>query len=295
MDRISKQTRIAFREHLVGWTLGTITDLFDGADVPLGNLTEVFSGQRRTLVEEYYAGVDWTSARDTRRVLRAFEAVLLTLDADMVGPPSGPFHERSADTDRQLMKLRNLLKRDGFVFESGRLESASSIDLADLDSASDILERDTLREHLRRIEDGVDADPSQAVGSAKELVETVCKAVLELHKETAEAHDTLPKLAKAAFKCLDLTLDSIPEAAKGAAAMKLVMAGLSQIVGGTAEIRNLYGTGHGRTRRGGLEPRHARLVVGSAATLSRFLLDTVAARRQKQPVQPRNLQPDDEI
>jgi hypothetical protein len=48
---------------------------------------------------------------------------------------------------------------------------------------------------------------------------------------------------------------------------------------GTAELRNAYGTGHGRSGStvSGLHPRHARLVVGASATLASFLYETYEA------------------
>src|SRR5258708_5420261 len=56
---------------------------------------------------------------------------------------------------------------------------------------------------------------------------------------------------------------------------------LAQLVQGSAELRNAYGTGHGRSRaqaRQRLEPRHARLAVGTATTLGVFLYETHEAR-----------------
>jgi hypothetical protein len=46
------------------------------------------------------------------------------------------------------------------------------------------------------------------------------------------------------------------------------------IVSGIAELRNEYGTGHGKASgQGGLGPRHARLAVGAASTLAAFLFE----------------------
>ena len=277
---LSKQTRLAFREHLVGWTLRTISDLFDAADIARGSPEGLISGARRSLVEEYYAGVDWSSATDTRKVLRVYEEVLQTIESHLAEPiPGAP----ATTFKKEFDKLVNLLKRDGFVYESGRLVPTSGVDLHALPIASTAVDRHTLHDHIKRIEDNVESDPSQAVGSTKELVETVAKLVLVQYGEDPEQHDTLQQLVKHAFKCLDLSIEKIPEARKGAEAIRQVLSGLSQIVGGTAELRNLYGTGHGRARRGGLAPRHARLVVGGGATLCRFLLDTLHARRGASP------------
>jgi abortive infection Abi-like protein len=269
---ISKQTRLAFREHLVGWTLRTISDLFDAADIARGSPEGLTTGSRRALVEEYYAGVDWSAEADTRKVLRVYEEVLQTVESSVPEPVAAP-------ATKEFAKLVNLLRRDGFVYESGRLVPTSGVDLRALPIASSAVDRHTLHDHIKRIEDSVESDPSQAVGSTKELVETVAKLVLVQYGEDPEQHDTLQQLVKHAFKCLDLSIEKIPEARKGADAIRQILSGLSQIVGGTAELRNLYGTGHGRIRRGGLTPRHARLVVGAGATLSRFLLETLDARR----------------
>src|SRR4051812_31304239 len=111
MDLISKHTRNAFREHLVGWTLATIRDLFDCEDIVCGAIDSArpISGERRSLVEEYYASIDWSSVDDTRKVLRVFEHILLKLQApNSFGYPDDNFRER------ELQKLENFLKRDGF-------------------------------------------------------------------------------------------------------------------------------------------------------------------------------------
>lgn len=270
METISKQTRVAFREHLVGWTLRTITDLFDAADIPRRDLPAgtFISGARRSLVEEYFAGVDWSSPKDTRKVLRAYEQILRELETN------------SSDWGQKaLQKFVTMLRRDGFAYANGHLVPVSGIDLATIEDGSAVIGRQTLRDHLRRIEQSIDTDPAQAIGSAKELVETVAKLVLKHHHQDPDQFGTLQQLLKQALKCLNLSNEDMPESKKGSDSIRQVFSGLAQIVGGTAELRNLYGTGHGRVRAGGLEPRHARFVVGAAGTVTRFLLETLDARR----------------
>jgi hypothetical protein len=64
--------------------------------------------------------------------------------------------------------------------------------------------------------------------------------------------------------------------------IRKVLRGMHQAVIGTAELRNRFGTGHGRHRRSsGLGPRHARLVASAALGLTRFLLETRAERRAR--------------
>ncbi len=76
--------------------------------------------------------------------------------------------------------------------------------------------------------------------------------------------------------------ESIPDSAKGADSIRRVLGNLATVTQGLAEIRNLYGTGHGKEgKRRGLAPRHARLAVGAATTLVTFLFDTHRAREER--------------
>ena len=89
---------------------------------------------------------------------------------------------------------------------------------------------------------------------------------------------------KVAVAKLDLACDSISDPKKGAQALSAMLTGgLGQIAEATAAIRNLYGTGHGRTRTAGADGRHARLVVGACSTLAAFLLETLDARKASTP------------
>jgi len=76
--------------------------------------------------------------------------------------------------------------------------------------------------------------------------------------------------------------EGIADAVKGAETIKRVLSNLGSIVYGLAELRNLYGSGHGRSGPlRGLTPRHARLAVSSAGALCTFLLETHDARKHK--------------
>jgi hypothetical protein len=81
-------------------------------------------------------------------------------------------------------------------------------------------------------------------------------------------------------KALQLGRDDVDPATAPADTIRRVLSNLAQIAQGTAELRNDYGTGHGRPRQSlsGLGPRQARLVVGSTATLASFLYDTYVER-----------------
>lgn len=266
-ELISKKTRLEFREWLVGWTLRTITDLFDGHDIELVPLPEeeLPSGQRRSLVECYYASVDWTDASHVRRVLYAYEDILL---------------EMSDEHTQQKAKLIKCLERDGYTYIQDRIASdhpssalASSLPQFALDTAH-------LAVHVERINSAAANDPALAIGSTKELVESTLKTILVgMGVPYEDRKEDVAALLKKVQKALDLVPSEIEGAKRGSEIIRKVLSNLGAIAIGIAELRNLYGTGHGRAGgSSGLTPRHSRLVVGAGAALCSFLLETYEHR-----------------
>jgi hypothetical protein len=97
-------------------------------------------------------------------------------------------------------------------------------------------------QQITRMESAIDNDPGLAIGTAKEL---------------------------------DLTPADIPDRAKASDTIKRLLSNLASITQGVAELRNHYGTGHGKAAGAkGLQPRHAKLAVGAASTLAVFLAET---------------------
>jgi hypothetical protein len=130
-------------------------------------------------------------------------------------------------------------------------------------------------QQITRMEAAVGRDPDLAIGTAKELVETCCRTILRDRGVTCSGAVGLTVLVKQTAKTLALTPEDIPEKARAAAIIKRLLSNLGTIAQGIAELRNLYGTGHGKEAGAkGLGPRHAKLAVGAAATLAVFLVET---------------------
>ena len=130
-------------------------------------------------------------------------------------------------------------------------------------------------DQITRMESAVENDPGLATGTAKELVETVCKTILEERGKSIDGSPDLPKLVKLTSKELALTPSDIPSDAKASDSIKRLLSNLATITNGVAELRNSYGTGHGKSATSkGLNPRHAKLAVGAASTLAIFLVET---------------------
>lgn len=135
-------------------------------------------------------------------------------------------------------------------------------------------------QQITRMDAAVLNDPGLAIGTAKELVETCCKTILEGRKVTFSKSADLPELVKLTSKELELTPDDIPDKSKAADTIKRLLSNLASITQGVAELRNHYGTGHGKSASTkGLQSRHAKLAVGAASTLAVFLTETHNERR----------------
>lgn len=138
-----------------------------------------------------------------------------------------------------------------------------------------ILNADYVSQQINLMESSIENSPHISIGLAKELIETSCKSIFDERKEEYDKNWDLPKLMKETTKLLKLTPDDIPNEAKAASSIKQILGSLSSVVQGIGEVRNEYGSGHGKDGKfKGLQPRHAKLAVGAASTLAIYLLET---------------------
>lgn len=274
MDLIGKATRNEFREALVGFVLRDIEMFFEGAGLHCNEgYDPPVSGARRSLVEQFYECIDFSSPSDIKKLLVAYGEIILGLNQ------SG-FSEATKD------KLLRLMKRDGYEFDGEnfialpRKQQPPIEAIRSMISASDL---PGLHAEIDRLAHATEDDPSLAVGTAKEMIETICKTILDDRGLSSQGKD-LPQLVRTVARELALLPENIPDRAKGSEVIKRMLSNLNQVSQGIAELRNLYGTGHGRDGRFvGLKPRHARLAVGAAATLGSFLLETHLDRPTEGP------------
>ena len=151
----------------------------------------------------------------------------------------------------------------------------TSANLEDIRETAESFDANYLTKQIQRMKDSVETDADLAIGTAKELIETCCMTILTEREVEIPAKHNISKLAKATFKELNLVPEGIPNAARGVDVIKRLLSNLSTVTLGLAELRNLYGTGHGKHgSTSGLTPRHAKLAVGAASTLAAFLFET---------------------
>jgi hypothetical protein len=236
---------------------------------------------------------DWVFTDSRFELMHGPDEVFLRFLCEMVHPVVRP----DANEARELVAFFNeRLAADGWVLVaadqmSGRpvFEARRKRGAKHPTSALRIPEYQRLRnpqifeEHLRRIEAGLASDPAAAIASSKEMVESVCKTVLDDYGVVYRSRDDLLALYKAAAEQLKLNAESVPENAKGSQAAQGALRALVTAVQRLAELRNELGLGHGRTKASPAMTRHARLAFNAASTVAEFLLDTWHERRGDSP------------
>jgi hypothetical protein len=267
-DAKATQTLLAFAKVIEAtfssgdWlALGLVTDTDD-----------VIRGHRRLL-----RSLDWGDDDYSGNILEVLPAVL--------GAPRGTrVQGRAIDrfpnlsvVEEQVALQAWLAANDPSAHEvlySG--ESTAVLD--ELDEAVERLGIPDITMHAVRMRRGLHEDPAQAIGSAKEMLETTLKAVLGLHGTGPETKLEIPKLIKRANVKLALDAAAVTEIEPGAQQRRRVLGSLAQIVASTAELRNQgLGTGHGVSQGPVLDVATARLVVSAAVAVATFYAEADAA------------------
>ncbi len=224
-ELVGKKTRNELREYFVGTTLRVIEMAFDeaGIDCHLDYSPQV-GGQRRSLVEQYYHALDFTKWRDVRKFLAVYEAVLQELD-DQAEDDTGWNDSESAK--RNLKVLKRCVVREGFRYTDGKI--APVRDIRELESVADVarqFDAPELHRQIDRIRDSVEDDPRLAIGSAKELIETTCKTILEQRNVEIDRKWDLPELLRETREALGLLPEQVDEEARGMKAIRRVLQSL---------------------------------------------------------------------
>lgn len=128
---------------------------------------------------------------------------------------------------------------------------------------------------INTMTDAIHIDTDLAIGTAKELLETTCKSILKQKGAGIDPNWTLPQLLKETTSTLDFTPKEADDPAKADKAIRQILGGIASIVHGVAELRNGYGTGHGKDADfKGLEIKYAKLFVGVVSEVAILYLAT---------------------
>ena len=128
---------------------------------------------------------------------------------------------------------------------------------------------------INTMNDAVNKDTDLAIGTAKELLETTCKSILKQKGVKPDPNWTLPKLVNKTTATLDFKPKEPEDPEKADKSIRQILGGISTIIHGVAELRNAYGTGHGKDADfKGLDTKYAKLLVGVVSEIAIIYLAT---------------------
>lgn len=126
----------------------------------------------------------------------------------------------------------------------------------------------------------VSSHPTASIGTAKDLVESCCTTILEKNAIDYSKTDDLPKLVDKTQHLLAINPREVDTNIPDSQAVKALLGSLASVAKHLAQLRNSYGTGHGKSAAyKGLTERHARLAAGAALTLVDYLWSTYLQRQ----------------
>ena len=227
---------------------------------------------------------DWVFYDDRFNIFNGDDELFLRFLCETVHPV---VRSDPTEAERLVQLYNSHLSNDGFqLVEKSRISGrpiyvGRNIGIASIPAISAAKETFSgtdltyVMQQITRMESAVNSDPGLAIGTAKELVETCCKTILDERGISVSDSLDLSQLVKTTSKELKLTRDDISDQAKAAETIKRLLSNLATITQGISELRNRYGTGHGKSAGSkGLSSRHAKLAVGAASTLAVFLAET---------------------
>ena len=115
-----------------------------------------------------------------------------------------------------------------------------------------------------------DTNPDGAITTARTLLESTLKTILDDRGITYREKDDLPDLYKAVAAELNLSAGAHTEQA-----FKQILGGCNSVVVGLGSLRNKAGDAHGSGRKSYRPaPRHATLAVNLAGSMALFMIET---------------------
>lgn len=120
------------------------------------------------------------------------------------------------------------------------------------------------------------SDPEAALTSARTLLESTCKHILDSlaisYNDTADLPDLYSAVAKGLNPSPSQHIEQI---------LKQVLGGCHSVIQGLGAMRNRLGDAHGKgTASYKPQPRHAALAVNLSGAMAMFLVETLEARKE---------------
>lgn len=218
----------------------------------------------------------WLNAINRQDNPRPFDVLGILIEDFMNKEQTTEEEQEHLQADQE--KLHDHLSKQGLSYSSSRLtnEAPSTYALLELVKQHGLR---TVNNEIQRALKNIETDPPSAALHAGSVLEASLKAYFDIckisyNKET----DTLSALWKRFTKHEKIQ----PKKMKNNDS-KEIASGLYNIINGTMSLRNKKSSAHGRSEEqlqeiNNIRPRHARLVVHAAHTVSAYILEFIPPR-----------------
>lgn len=187
-------------------------------------------------------------------------------------PDSGPFDEfpQAVDTPDQVT-LKKALARYGLKYvRGGTVSGALATPSKTLDDF--IMEKDipAVDQEFTRALSNVESNPREAVSAASNILESICKIYIAEQGLQAPVKQDLKPVWTVVRKDLGFDPGAVEDQD-----LQVILTGLLSIVDGIGALRTHASSAHGEGKKNyKLEPRHARLAIHAAHTVTLFIFES---------------------
>lgn len=182
------------------------------------------------------------------------------------------FNKELADEGYKIVETRT--KFGKVRYEPTGIVTTTIEALEQMKDEAQAISSEYLEREIVRMRSAIENDPSLAIGTAKEFVETVCKTILNERKKPFKKDEDLPKLVYLTMQEV-APMKGVDKPKKADETIRRAVGALSMLTQSLAELRNEYGTGHGKDAKSTtVESRYAALAVNAATTIALFLFQS---------------------
>lgn len=192
--------------------------------------------------------------------------------------PENPMYEWDKRRVDFVEKLPEMLGRYSLRYSTGGfITDGSSITSLSLKEAIEKRNVPAVEMEFTRALENLHTDPREAVSAACNIIESTLKVYIADEKLSPPAKQDLQGLWKVVRESLGLDTKTIEDDD-----LKRILSGLYSITDGIGALRTHASSAHGAGRKiYNLKPRHARLAINSAHTLTMFILESWDEKKAK--------------
>jgi hypothetical protein len=227
--------------------------------------------------------IGWVWADRRFNLLHCSDEIYLSFLCDTLHPAV----RSDEDGFQQLLEIYNRrLAQDGYelyvsdyistmpVYSFRRAATGSTLIESKKADIKKYLNTNYVNGKIKIMTDSINSNPDLAIGTSKELIETVCKSIL-INKGIAISSDwELHRLFKETIGKIDfVNTEGLDNPEQGKKSIVQFLGGLNSVIHGLAELRNSYGSGHGKPADFvQMDRRYVALLVSVVSDITFFLL-----------------------